>query len=85
MHGSDRDYLPGFLALEMRSLLVARALIKVSRRVLFVSIATRAGVLITVLAWRSLVMRGGVYFRADPDCTDSPFDRMLDVGRIMTR
>ncbi len=62
--------------------LIAGGLTKVSRIVLFVSIATRAGALIVALAWGSPVMRSGVYFRVELDLTDVLFDRMLDVGRM---
>ncbi len=57
---------------------VAGGITKVSRMVLFVSIAVRAG----ALAWASLVMRSGAYFRVELDLTDRLFDRTLDVGRM---
>ncbi len=59
--------------------LVAGELTKLSRIVLLVSIATRAGALIAALAWG---MRSGVYFMVELDLTDSLFDGMLNVGRM---
>jgi len=82
MSTSDRNDLPNFITLQTQPfLLVARGLVKVSRRVLVASIATKAGVLIAVLAWRSPVMRGWASFRVDLDLSDSPLGHMDDVRR----
>ena len=67
------NHFPSFITLQTQPfLLVARGLVKVSRRVLFASTATRAGVLIAVLASRSPMMRGSAYFRADLDLQGEP-------------
>ena len=44
--------------------------------------ATKAGILIAMLAWRPGLMRGWAYFRVDLGLTDSLFDGTLDAGRM---
>ena len=57
MRTSERSHFP-FFTLQMQPIhLAASGLTKLSRIVLFVSIATRAGSLIAVLAWGSFMMR----------------------------
>jgi len=74
MHTLDRNHLQSVITLEMQSSFVARGLVKVSRGVLFASIATsRAGVLLAIACDERLGVFTGL--------TDSLFGRIVDAGR----
>lgn len=82
MQTSDRNRFPRLFTLQMQPfLLVAKGPTNVSRRVLFVTITTKAGVPTAVLARRLLLMKDAGYFSVDLDLTEGLFDRILDAGR----
>jgi len=74
MHTSDRNHFSSVIILQTQpSLLVKVSTLRLHR--------DQRGFIVAVLAWRSLVMRGWLYFRVGLGLTDSIFDRMVDAGR----